>query len=69
MHKYLFMEINGDDVVSKKVFKTRKAAIEKIERILSGVNQEVVNIFFRDKRHHQQEFLCSQGLKFLVYRI
>ena len=69
MHKYLFMEINGDDVVSKKVFKTRKAAIEKIEKILNGVDQEVVNIFFRDKRHHQQELLCSQGLKFLVYRI
>ena len=69
MHKYLFMEIVGDTVVSKKIYRTRAAAIKRIERILNGVDYEVIDILVRDKRHHQQEFLCDQGSKFLVYRV
>ena len=69
MHKYLFMEIEGDTVVSKKTYRTRAAAIKRIEKALNGVDCEVRDIFFRDKRHYQQEFLCNQGLKFLIYRV
>lgn len=69
MHRYLLTAINGDNVVLRKLFKTRAAAIKRMEKILNCGGEEVLTELFRDKRHHQQEFICDQGFKFLIYRV
>ena len=68
MHKYLFIAIEKGQCVEKHLFKTRNDGIKKIEKSLS-VNVMVNEIVYHDTRKHLQEFICSDGSRFLLYRV
>ena len=70
MHKYLFLEIgDGNKTLDEKILDTREAGIKRIEQALMYGNNEVQEVIYKDKRRHQQEFVCGQGVRFLIYRI
>lgn len=68
MHKYLFVAIENGRCVIRKILKSRYQGIKKLERLLhDGV--VVDDIVYHDKRKHLQEFICSDGSRFLIYRV
>ncbi|HBM70036.1 MAG TPA: hypothetical protein DD377_01295 [Firmicutes bacterium] len=70
MHKYLFLWVDsGHEVEEERVFDTRNDGIRYLEKILEKSDNQVEDIIFKDKRHHEQEFVCGQGVRFLIYRI
>ena len=70
-HKYLFLEIStsNNHVECKKVLPSREAGMRLMERKLSNLNSEVVTLLYRDARKHLQEFICTNGLVFIISRI
>lgn len=70
MHKYLFLEIgDGNKTLDEKILDTREAGIKRIEQALMYGDNEVQEVIYKDKHRHQQEFVCGQGVRFLIYRI
>ena len=68
MHKYLFVAIENGQCVIRKILKSRYQGIKKLESLLhDGVM--VDDIVYHDKRQHLQEFICSDGSRFLIYRV
>ena len=68
MHKYLFIAIENGQCVEKHFFKTRKDGLKRLERLLRG-NVVVDEIIYHDARKHLQEFICSDGSRFLINRV
>jgi hypothetical protein len=68
MHKYLFIAIEQGRCVEQRFFKTRNDGVKKLEKLL-GVNVVVNEIVYHDARKHLQEFICSDGSRFLIYRV
>ena len=68
MHKYLFIAIEKGQCVEKHLFKTRNDGIKKLEKLLP-INVVVDEIVYHDARKHLQEFICSDGSRFLIYRV
>lgn len=68
MHKYLFIAIEKGKCVERNFVKTRNDGIRKLERRLVG-NVVVDEIVYHDTRKHLQEFICSDGSRFLIYRV
>ena len=69
-HKYLFLEIGANNIVTqKRVFKTREAGMRLMERKLINLDSEVATVLYRDARKHLQEFICTNGLVFIINRI
>ena len=68
MHKYLFIAIEKGKCVEQHLFKTRNDGIKKLEKLL-GWNVTVNEIVYHDSRKHLQEFICSDGSRFLIYRV
>ena len=70
-HKYLFLEIsaNDDHVVSKRILKSRESGMRLMEKELYNLDSEVIDLIYRDKRRHLQEFICTNGLVFIINRI
>ena len=70
-HKYLFLEIsaNNDLIQKKKIFKSREAGMRLMEKELINLDSEVVTLLYRDTRKHLQEFICTNGLVFIINRI
>lgn len=70
MYKYLLTQIDNFEQVYTKVFKSRSAAMRKMERILTYSDNQVQDIVYHDKRKHFQEFICTnQALRFRIDRI
>ena len=68
MHKYLFIAIERGQCAEKRLFKTRNDGIKRLERLLAS-NVVVDEIIYHDARKHLQEFICSDGSRFLIYRV
>ena len=71
-HRYLFLEIstnNNNHVECKKILPSREAGMRLMERELLKFDSEVVNQLYRDVRKHKQEFVCTNGLLFVINRI
>lgn len=70
-HKYLFLEIsaNNDLIQKKKIFKSREAGMKLMEKELINFDSEVITLLYRDIRKHKQEFICTNGLVFIINRI
>lgn len=70
-HKYLFLEIStsNNHVECKKVLPTREAGMRLMERKLINLDSEVATVLYRDTRKHLQEFICTNGLVFIINRI
>jgi hypothetical protein len=70
-HKYLFLEISTgkNNVAIRKVLNSREAGMKLMERELSHCDAEVIDLIYRDKRKHLQEFICTNGLVFIINRI
>ena len=68
MHKYLFIAIEKGKCIERHFFKTRNDGIKRLEKLLDG-NVVVDEIVYHDTRHHLQEFICSDGSRFLIYRV
>jgi hypothetical protein len=70
-HKYLFLEISTDSnhVECKKILPSREAGMKLMERELFKFDSEVTNQLYRDVRKHKQEFICTNGLVFIINRI
>ena len=68
MHKYLFIAIEKGQFAEKRLFKTRNDGIKRLERLLPA-NVVVDEIVYHDARNHLQEFICSDGSRFLIYRV
>jgi hypothetical protein len=68
MHKYLFIAIEKGKCVEKRFLKTRQEGVKRLEKLLEG-NVVVDEIVYHDARKHLQEFICSDGSRFLIYRV
>jgi hypothetical protein len=70
-HKYLFLEIStsNNHVECKKIFDSREAGLKLMERELNKFDSEVKDLIYRDTRKHLQEFICTNGLVFIINRI
>jgi len=70
-HKYLFLEIsaNDDQVLSKRILKSRESGMRLMEKELTSLDAEVRELIYRDARKHLQEFICTNGLVFIINRI
>ena len=70
-HKYLFLEISThkNEVAARKILNSREAGMKLMEKELSYLNAEVIDLIYRDKRKHLQEFICTNGLVFIINRI
>lgn len=68
MHKYLFIAIEKGQCVDRHLFNTRNDGIKKLEKLLKN-NVVVDEIVYHDARKHLQEFICSDGSRFLIYRV
>ena len=70
-HKYLFLEISTDSnhVEYKKILPSREAGMRLMEKELYRFDSEVINQLYRDARKHKQEFVCTNGLLFVINRI
>ena len=68
MHKYLFIAIEKGRCIEQCLVKTRDDGLKKIERLLR-FNVVVDEIVYHDTRKHLQEFICSDGSRFLIYRV
>jgi hypothetical protein len=70
-HKYLFLEIStsNNHVECKKILSSREAGMKLMERELDKFDSEVKDLIYRDARKHLQEFICTNGLVFIINRI
>jgi hypothetical protein len=68
MHKYLFIAIENGQCVARHFFNSRNKGFKKLEKSLRG-NVMVDEIVYHDARKHLQEFICSDGSRFLIYRV
>ena len=70
-HKYLFLEIStsNNHVEFRKILNSREDSMKLMEKELYKFNSEVINQVFRDVRKHKQEFVCTNGLLFVINRI
>lgn len=69
-HKYLFIELDSNNhVLSRKVLSTREKGMKLMEKELFNLDCEVLDLIYRDKRKHEQEFKCNNGLIFIINRI
>lgn len=68
MHKYLFIAIEKGKCVKQHFCKTRNDGLKRLEKSLDG-NVVVDEIVYHDARKHLQEFICSDGSRFLIYRV
>ena len=68
MHKYLFIAIEKGKCVEQRLLKTRSDGMKRLERSL-GWNVTVNEVIYHDARKHLQEFICSDGSRFLIYRV
>lgn len=70
-HKYLFLEIsaNDDQVLSRRILKSRESGMRLMEKELYSLDAEVKDLIYRDTRKHLQEFICTNGLVFIINRI
>ena len=70
-HKYLFLEISAHNnhVECKKILDSRECGMKLMEKELGKFNSEVKELVYRDKRKHLQEFICTNGLVFIINRI
>ena len=70
-HKYLFLEIStsNNHVECRKILNSREAGMRLMEKELYRFDSEVINQVFRDVRKHKQEFVCTNGLLFVINRI
>ena len=68
MHKYLFIAIEKGECVEQRFCKTRNDGLKRLEKLLNW-NVTVNEIVYHDSRKHLQEFICSDGSRFLIYRV
>ena len=68
MHKYLFIAIEKGKCVEQRLFKTRNDGMKRLEKSLRW-NVMVNEVIYHDARKHLQEFICSDGSRFLIYRV
>ena len=70
-HKYLFLEIStsNNHVACRKILASRESGMRLMEKELYRFDSEVINQLYRDVRKHKQEFVCTNGLLFVINRI
>ena len=70
-HKYLFIEVSAPDnhVEHRRILNSRELGMRLMEKELIKFDSEVKDLIYRDKRKHLQEFICTNGLVFIINRI
>ena len=70
-HKYLFIEVSAPDshVEHRRILSSRELGMKLMEKELIKFDSEVKDLIYRDKRKHLQEFICTNGLVFIINRI